>query len=231
MSLDVCQVYHKRTEKGLPSPAALPSLLGCIHTAIKMPLTVAVFVGSCRTGRMAERISKLVQSELANRGHRITLIDPQEEPSLLIVRQPVHFHGPDEKVAPWLDAMHQKVLQADAYIVICPEYNRCIGPALTSAMDHFPPSSYRHKPCGVISYSIGSGGGQSAAAQVRSFLGELGAVALPAVCMWPKVHETISESGKTNNESVKSSLEKLLAELDWYGAALNNHKRICGTPS
>ncbi|XP_064488636.1 uncharacterized protein LOC135400707 [Ornithodoros turicata] len=202
-----------------------------VDVTVKMPLTVALFVGSCRVGRMADRVLKLVRSQLEERGHQVLLIDPLEESNLLAVRQPVHFHGPDEKVAPWLDAVHQKVLQAEAFLVLSPEYNRCIGPALTSAMNHFPPSSYRHKPCAVVCYSIGTGGGQSAAAQLRSFLGELGAVTVPTVCMWPKVHETISESGVTENHSVKSSLGQLLTELEWYGTALLNHKGACGMPS
>lgn len=196
-----------------------------------MPLTLALFVGSCREGRLADRIMLFVLSKLQDRGHQVDVIDPMEEPNLLAVRKPVHFHGPTEKVAPWLDAVHQKVIRADAYVVLCPEYNRSMSPALASSMDHFPPSSYRHKPCGAICYSIGTGGGQSAAAQLRSFLGELGVVTVPCVCMWPKVNETISETGSPLSDSVPSGLTQLLDEVEWYAAALHNHREAHGTPS
>ncbi|CAN7989077.1 unnamed protein product, partial [Ixodes hexagonus] len=156
--------------------------------------------------------------------------DPELEQELLAVRKPVHFHGPDEKVPQWLDTLHEYVKAADAYVVLCPEYNRCISPALSSSLDQFPPDSYRHKPCGAVTYSIGNGAGLAAAMQLRAFLGELGMITPPFVSLNAKIQNSISEDGTPLNEDFARGISRMLGELEWYGAALKNHKDACGPP-
>uniref|UniRef100_A0A224YNQ1 Protein, containing FMN red domain n=1 Tax=Rhipicephalus zambeziensis TaxID=60191 RepID=A0A224YNQ1_9ACAR len=194
------------------------------------PLKLVLFVGSCRTERIAERLKRYVTAQLQKRGHQVSVIDPEEEPNLLAVRKPLHFHGPDEAPPAWLSLLHDKVKEAHGYLVLCPEYNRCIAPALGSAMDHFPPDSYRHKPCAIVAYSIGTGAGLAAAMQLRSFLGELGMVTVPFISLNPKVQLLVAEDGTASDDGFSRRMAKLLAELEWYGAALGNHMEACGPP-
>ncbi|KAL1429379.1 hypothetical protein MTO96_016338 [Rhipicephalus appendiculatus] len=194
------------------------------------PLKLVLFVGSCRTERIAERLKRYVTAQLQKRGHQVSVIDPEEEPNLLAVRKPLHFHGPDEAPPAWLSRLHDKVKEAHGYLVLCPEYNRCIAPALGSAMDHFPPDSYRHKPCAIVAYSIGTGAGLAAAMQLRSFLGELGMVTVPFISLNPKVQALVAEDGTASDDGFSQRMAKLLAELEWYGLALRNHMEACGPP-
>lgn len=194
------------------------------------PLKLVVFVGSCRTGRMADRLKRYVVGQLDKRGHQVTVIDPEEQPELLAVRKPLHFHGPGETPPAWLSKLHEHVLAAQGYVVLCPEYNRCIAPALGSAMDHFPPDSYRHKPCAIVAYTIGVGAGLAAAMQLRSFLGELGMVTVPFISLNAKVQTLLSEDGSVTDDHFSERMAKLFGELEWYGAAISNHKEACGTP-
>ncbi|CAN7996589.1 unnamed protein product, partial [Ixodes pacificus] len=195
------------------------------------PAKVVLFVGSVRVGRMAERLKIYVAGQLQKRGHKVIIIDPEEEQNLLQVRKPVHFHGPDETLPQWLAALHEHVVAADAYVVLCPEYNRCISPTLASAMDQFPPDSYRHKPCGVVAYSVGNGAGLVAAAQLRSFLGQLGMITLPFSSVNAKVQKSLSDDGTPLDEEFARGINKMLGELEWYCTALRNHKDVCGLPS
>lgn len=194
------------------------------------PLNVVLFVGSCRTERMAERLKRHVTALLQKRGHQVSVVDPEDEPNLLAVRKPLHFHGPDEVPPAWLSRLHDKVKRADGYLVLCPEYNRCIAPALSSAMDQFPPDSYRHKPCAIIAYSIGNGAGLAAAMQLRSFLGELGMVTVPFISLNAKVETLVAEDGSASDDGFSQRIAKLLAELEWYGVALRNQAAACGLP-
>ena len=41
-------------------------------------------------------------------------------------------------------------------VLVCPEYNATIAPALTNLMDYFPPDAYRHKPVSIVNYSMGA---------------------------------------------------------------------------
>ncbi|KFM75203.1 hypothetical protein X975_05332, partial [Stegodyphus mimosarum] len=81
---------------------------------------------------------------------------PSEDPLLMefpLLKKPLHFHGPNEKPPEWLVQYNGAIERADGYVVVSGEYNRCIPPALTNMMDHFPPKSYRCKPCSIVCYS------------------------------------------------------------------------------
>ncbi|XP_054921740.1 NADPH azoreductase-like isoform X1 [Dermacentor andersoni] len=223
------------TKATSPPSVRVAALLPCcrrgrVGAAGMPPLKLVVFVGSCRTGRLAERLKRHVTSQLEKRGHQVSVIDPEEEPNLLAVRKPLHFHGPDEAPPTWLAQLHETVKAAHGYLVLCPEYNRCIAPALGSAMDQFPPDSYRHKPCAIVTYAVGVGAGLAAAMQLRSFLGELGMITVPFISLNAKVQTLVAEDGSASDDGFSERLAKLFGELEWYGAALRNHKEACGPP-
>lgn len=71
------------------------------------------------------------------------------------VHQPLHFRQDPSQVPGWMTSINEKIKTSDAMVVVTPEYNCGLPPALSSIMDQFPPASYRHKPCGIVSYSMG----------------------------------------------------------------------------
>ena len=106
----------------------------------------------------------------------------------------------------------QKVIQeADGFVVVTPEYNCSLPPALTNLLDYFPPASYRHKPASIASYSMGPYGGLRAAALARPFLAELGLLALPSTLCIPAVQNSgLAEDGQlVDNERIVRNTEKL----------------------
>jgi chromate reductase len=63
---------------------------------------------------------------------------------------------PDKSAAPvWMTDLLAKLNQAAGFVIVCPEYNSTIPPALTNLLDYFPLGSYRHKPVSIVSYSMG----------------------------------------------------------------------------
>ncbi len=60
---------------------------------------------------------------------------------------------PDSEAPEWLVEWNDKIKNADGFIVVSAEYNSGIPPPLSNMLDHFPPDSFRHRPCGIISYS------------------------------------------------------------------------------
>lgn len=45
--------------------------------------------------------------------------------------------------------------ESSGLVLVSAEYNATAPPALTNLLDHFPPASYRHKPCSIVTYSLG----------------------------------------------------------------------------
>lgn len=73
-----------------------------------------------------------------------------------IVKSPLHFYPNPADAPQWLRDTNATINDADGFLLLSPEYNYTLSPALTNMIDHFPPSSYRHKPAGVVTYSMGN---------------------------------------------------------------------------
>jgi len=71
----------------------------------KLNLKILAFVGSVREGRMAARVTKLVESFYKEKsdGHTLEIIDP-EDLGLPVLKQPLHFYK-DPTQAP--DILHK----------------------------------------------------------------------------------------------------------------------------
>lgn len=191
-------------------------------------LNVILFVGSVRQGRMASRVATWVKSYLETRGVNVTVFDPIEKPYLAAVKQPVHFYPSDPPAE--LVADNEVIKSADGYVIVCGEYNRCIPPALSAMVDHFPPASYAAKPAASVCYSMGRFGGVSAAIQLREFLTELAMVPTPAITNVSLVHNVIGEDGTPKDSTLESSLKRTVDQLLWYGNVLKTARKCEDQP-
>ena len=102
--------------------------------------------------------------------HDVTIIDPLEvfgEGGALSsisageLRLPTYFAKPDSLPKEATNLM-DTIRNADCILVISPEYNHTVPPALSSLMGHFGGSLYKCKPSGIITYSSGPFAGQRA---------------------------------------------------------------------
>ncbi|XP_064088066.1 FMN-dependent NADPH-azoreductase-like [Macrobrachium nipponense] len=196
-----------------------------------MALRMLVFLGSSREGRMGENVAKCVVRMLKEAEQEVELIDPLTVGGDGHVHQPMHFYSDPNNVPEWMVATNAKIAEANAYVIVTPEYNCGLPPALTSILDNFPPASYRHKPCGIVCYSMGSFGGIRAASFARPFLSELGMVSTPSVCVIPQVVGKFTDEGDCTDERIQNNLEKVVKEITWYGKALEEMKSKVGVPS
>jgi len=190
---------------------------------------LVVFLGSTRDGRNGERVLTHLVKLLEEKNHHVTVFDPLKMPFELL-RQPLHFM-PDRSAAPeWLRTANQTLIDADGYLVITPEYNCALPPALVNMLDHFPPASYRHRPVGMACYSLGPFGGIRAGAFARPHFSELGMVSIPAQLNIPTVTQSYSAEGEPQNERITKNADKLINELGWYVDALKAARQV-GVPN
>ncbi|XP_037778682.1 NADPH azoreductase-like [Penaeus monodon] len=195
-----------------------------------MSLRLLVFLGSTREGRMGENVAKCVINMLREKEHQADLVDP-----LIMqdghIHQPLHFMKNQAEAPEWMKTTHASIQAASGFVIVTPEYNSTLPPALTSIMDHFPPASYRHKPCAIVTYSMGSFGGIRSAAAARPFLAELGLVSLPSVCVIPQVVGKFDSEGVCTDDRIQKNLAKVVSEIQWYAEAMEEKKKVCGVPS
>lgn len=215
-------------QSGFSLPSENLSLQRFVYT---MSLKIILFLGSVREGRNCTRVGNFIKNQIEAKNHSVTVFDPlmMEFP---LLKKPLHFHGPTERPPAWLQKYNETIEKADGFVVVSGEYNRCIPPALTNMMDHFPPKSYRCKPCSIVCYSMGPGGGSTSGMQLRYFLGELGMITPGFMYTIPTVHQAFSEDGTPSptNDTAISKATRLISELEWYAIALKEHTEKNGLP-
>ncbi|XP_072029791.1 FMN-dependent NADPH-azoreductase-like [Amphiura filiformis] len=196
------------------------------------PLKVVLFLGTCREGRLGLRVANFMINELKKTGHEVEFFDAASKPfnQFPILEKAMFFYKEGEKVPEWMAEAKQKVVDADAYLMVSGEYNHSIPPGLTNMIDHFPTSIFGYKPSGIVCYSPGIYGGMRAAIQLRAFLGEMGCLPVSNIFGIPKVHQAIDGDGKPLDSHMESGAKKLIDQLDWHAHAMRNHREKVGTP-
>lgn len=129
-------------------------------------MTLALIYGSARQGRFCDTVASWLIRELETSDvFSLTIIDPVRMKS-----------ARGDKSAGPAEWMERKVAEADAFIVITPEYNHGYPAALKEMIDAvYEP--WHAKPVAFVSYG-GASGGIRAVEQLRQVFGELHAVTL-----------------------------------------------------
>ena len=115
---------------------------------------------------------------------------------------------------------------ADAYLIITPEYNHTIPPALKNTMDFFGCSKYANKPSAVLTYAMTEWGGVRAGVALRPMLGELGCLMVSYSLAIPKVNQVLDEHGVLGDEHAEygNKFGKMMGQLDWYAERTRAHR-------
>jgi NAD(P)H-dependent FMN reductase len=198
-------------------------------------IEILVFLGSVRIStpprpaRLGERLARFCTEELVSRGHRVNLVDPME-----IRLDPVfkpHFSYQKGKAPEGLESLAQSIVAADAFVMISPEYNHSMSPALAHFLNHFGSSLFSFKPSAIVTYSAGQWGGARAAVAMRTFLSELGCLPVSAMIQVPKADDVFTEEGNLGEDADEDGWRKYCgrawAQLEWWGeAAKKQHALI-----
>lgn len=200
-----------------------------------MGLNILIFLGSVRESsppkpeRLGLRVAEACKTQL-EKNHNVTLIDPLNI-TLLKPFKP-HFSYAKNKVPENLDFLAQQIEKADAYVMVSPEYNHSMSPALADLLNHFGSSLFSYKPSAIVTYSAGQWGGARAAVNMRTFLSELGCLPVSAMLHVPKAQEVLNADG-TFTDSQDRNLwvdyfGRTFAQLEWWGTAAQT-QRLNGT--
>ncbi len=189
-------------------------------------MKVQIIIGSTRPGRTSDRVAKWTAAEAANSFEEVEILDLQEYTlpffDELMSPQFNPSREPSADVKKWLD----KVSEADAYILVTPEYNRSTSAVLKNALDHLD-FQFAKKPVGLVGH--GSNGGAQAVSHLRAIVPAVQAITVPSVVYFPGIiamTNGIDESGALSEELAANpygpatALKTLVAEVKQYADAL-----------
>ncbi|SBS31237.1 FMN-dependent NADPH-azoreductase [Marinomonas spartinae] len=193
-----------------------------------------IFLGSVRDStpprpaRLGERVAKSCIACFKTHfpEHEIELVDALDY-ALEPVFKP-HFSYSKSKVPKQLEELAQKIEWADGYVMVSPEYNHSMSPALANLLNHFGSSLFSYKPSAIVTYSAGQWGGMRAAIGMRTFLSELGCLPVSSMIHVPQAQEVFEEDGETKDAVNRSAwfgyFARTFQQLVWWAQATADHR-------
>ncbi|WP_019806698.1 NADPH-dependent FMN reductase [Saccharomonospora halophila] len=120
---------------------------------------------------------------------------------------------------PDVTALGERLADADAFVVVTPEYNHSFPSALKTAIDHYH-SEWQAKPVAFVSYG-GMGGGLRAVEQLRLVFAELHAVTMRNTVSFHNYPTVFGEDGTPSEAaSASAAAKQMLDQLAWWAVAL-----------
>ena len=192
---------------------------------------VLVIVGSTRPGRAADLVLPwLTERVQAHQSFEVEVADLRDWPLPIFAEHPGTIGDINDPTysEPIVRAWNQKVKQADAYIVITPEYNHSVPAVLKNAIDTVWLSfGFRNKPVAAVGYSGNIGGGIRAIEHLAHVFVETEAVPLRSAVVIPYVRTAFGADGEPVNPETGIRLQIMLDDLAWWSSALE-HARAAG---
>lgn len=180
------------------------------------PIRVAVIVGSTRDGRLAPSVARWFLGQARQRADMVTDVIDLADTAL-----------PDSlnENAPQVRALRPRLAQADAFVLIVPEYNRSVPGPLKTAIDCFN-AEWEAKPVGFVSYGLSMAGGVRAVEHLRQIFAEFHAVGMKDIVTFPRVLDHFDAEGNfaTGSEGCNAAAKIMLDQLGWWASALRKAK-------
>jgi NAD(P)H-dependent FMN reductase len=188
-------------------------------------MKLQIIVGSTRHTRAADKVVPWVASRAAGHDEFETeVLDlrdwrlPMFAEHLGTIGDPSDPAYSDEIVRRW----NRKIAEADAYLIVTPEYNHSVPGELKNAIDSvFVSFAFRNKPMAFVGYSGGVGAGIRSIEHLNQIATEVEAVPLRSTVVLPFVDKAFTEDGDPADPATEVSLQIALDDLAWWAAALH----------
>lgn len=182
----------------------------------KTPLKIGVIIGSVRTGRFADTVSKWFVSEARKRDDMEIQVIDLAEPALV---EELKLTLDDAPAQDGVVRLAERIAGLDGYVIVTPEYNHGYPASLKLAIDYVY-SEWRAKPVGFVSYG-GMAGGHRAVEQLRQVFAEMHAVTLRDTVSFHMAWERFDDTGRPHDEDgTAKAASVLLDQLSWWGLTL-----------
>jgi NAD(P)H-dependent FMN reductase len=183
-----------------------------------------IIIGSTRPGRAADLVAPWVIDIVQGHGaFEVEVLDLRDWPLPMFGEtfQTVGDFSDPTYSSPLVRSWNKKIEEADAYLVITPEYNHSVPAVLKNAIDSvFVSFAFRNKPMSVVGYSGGIAGGVRAIEHLAHIAIEAEMVPLRTTTIFPQVFEAFGEDQRPKNPVAELSLLIALDDLKWWSDVL-----------
>ncbi|MEU8899344.1 NAD(P)H-dependent oxidoreductase [Nocardia sp. NPDC048505] len=186
-------------------------------------LRVVVIVGSTREGRFGPVVAEWIAGHIDQRADmKAEIVDLAETPLPTVL--PAFGQTPSDEVIAQLSAVTPRLAQADAFVIVTPEYNHSFPAPLKNALD-WHNEQWHAKPVGFVSYG-GLAGGLRAVEHLRVVLAELHAVTIRNTVSFHNYAAVFGADGQPSEPGADNAAGSMLDQLSWWGQALQEARRL-----
>jgi NAD(P)H-dependent FMN reductase len=177
----------------------------------KKVMNIEIISGSPRSNSVTHRVVLYLKKYLSKATeHNINIVDVRDW-KINVLQQEI-FRSV-ETAPEALQPLAKRMFEADAFIVVTPEYNGSYTPALKNLFDHFPKQS--RKPFGIVTASPGALGGMRAALQLQTLVYALFGIGSPHMLITPLIDKKFDEQGDLIDLSFQKNIDVFVAEFLW----------------
>jgi NAD(P)H-dependent FMN reductase len=186
-------------------------------------LKLQIIVGSTREGRHADVVLRWLAPIVQAQGtFEVDTLDLRDWP-LPFFQETIATVGDFKNPTysqPLVKKWNAKIAEADAFLILTPEYNHSVPGVLKNALDSvFLSFAMRNKPLGMVGYSAGGGGGSRAVEHLAQIAFEVEMHPLRNIVLIAMVQNAFKD-GAPVNPTLTSTLKATLEDLAWWGAVL-----------
>lgn len=186
--------------------------------------TLQIIVGSTRPNRAADRLLPwLVARAEAHPSFDVEVLDLRDWPLPMFTEHFGTLGDPADPTYsdPIVKRWNNKVKEADAYLVVTPEYNHSIPGVLKNALDSVWFSfAMRNKPLAAVGYAGGIGGAIRAIEHLAHIAIEADMHPVRSTVVLPFLQSAFGDDGEPTNPATETALQIALDDLAWWSAAL-----------
>ena len=182
---------------------------------------IAIISSSIRIGRQSHKVATYFYNYITE--HKLAyaeILDLKEFNFPVMEERLKYLSNPSQQVL----TFSEKIKNADAVIVVSPEYNGGYPASLKNAIDIIYNEWY-HKPIGIATVSSGNFGGVNAMALLQTIFLKIKAVPVSATFQAPNVQSNYDDNGNAiNKEATDKRAAIFLKELLWFAEAFSKMK-------
>jgi NAD(P)H-dependent FMN reductase len=184
-------------------------------------MKIEIISGSPRVNSVTRRVALYLKNWIKqNTAHEVDIIELKDWQLPPVQTVFVSVDNTPEQFKP----LAERIFNADAFILVTPEYNGSYSPALKNLLDHFP--KQHHKPFGIVTASTGALGGMRAAQQLLLLVPALFGIPSPYLLIVPGVDKKFSADGDLLEESFSNNLKNFITEFLWLSEKLVKEKEV-----
>jgi len=179
-------------------------------------MNIEIVSGSPRAASVTHRLVLFLERYLKQTtGHNVGVIDVRDW-ELPLLQQEVYSHN--GKAPEALQPLVKRMFEANAFILVSPEYNGSYTAALKNVFDHFPKQA--HKAFGIVTASTGSLGGIRASQQMQLLINALFGIGSPYMLVTPHVDKRFDGEGNLLDPGFQKNIDVFATEFLWLAENL-----------